>query len=266
MRAIYLDNCYGHFHPCDVVSLKYNALTKKYILYYYDQTLGEHMYAYLKKVDGEFFITDYDFRSFESVSSAFTSPLLGKADITQLPPFIKSINRPYFQGNEVVCQSKTTSGYLKKKIDFIEIESYEDALNGVKYYYFIVQDMIPRVDGFKYLAKFSCESSKRLKKNIIAKHKLECPIQDIPQEDGVYTFDFGLEDKINVNMEVEALLVKKIMELNKGKRDNMDPVLLTKVVRMILRSQDRKKAALEYQQLLSKYYDKWVEEKKEKHL
>ena len=267
MRVIYLDNYYGHFHPCEVNSLRYNALTKKYILYYFDQTLGDYMYAYLKKIDGEFFITENDYRSFQNKTSAFSSLVLEKVDITHLPPFIRLINQPYFQGDKVICVPKTSSKYIfKQKVDFLEIESYEDALNGIKYYYFIVQDMIPNIDGFKYIAKFSCESRRPLKKNIIARHKLDCPIQDIPKYNGAFIFNFGLEDKINVNMRVEALLVKKIMELNEGKRENMDSVLLTKIVRMILRSQNREKAALEYQTLLSKYYDKWVEEKKEKHL
>lgn len=267
MRAIYLDSYYGHFHPCEVDSLKYNAITKKYILYYFDRTVGDYMYAYLKKINGEFFITENDYQSFENPFLAISSVVLEKLDVSVLPPFIKSIDRPILNGDEIICRSSTSAGYLfKKKLDFLEIESYEDALNGVKYYYFIVLNMTPKIDGFNYYAKFSCESSKPLKKRIIARHKLECPIYDIPHEDEVYSFDFGLEDKINVNMRVEELLVKKIMELNNGKRSDMDPVLLTKLVRMILRSKDREKAALEYHTLLSKYYDKWVEEKKEKQL
>lgn len=267
MRAIYLDNYYGHFHPCEVDSLRYNALTKKYILYYFDRTLGDYMYAHLKKIDGKFYITENDYRSFEGTASAFTSLVLEKLDVTQLPPYITMINRPTLKGDEAFCRSKTSAGYIfKEKLDFLEIESYEDALNGVKYYYFLISDMIPKVDGFKYLANYSCESNKPLKKNIIARHKLAIPIEDIPHEYGMYSFHFGLEDNLNVNMRVEELLVKKIMELNEGKRKDMDPVLLTKLVRMILRSKDREKAALEYQTLLSKYYDRWVMEKREKHL
>lgn len=266
MRAIYLDNYYGHLHPCEVDSLKYNPITKKYILYYFDRTLGDYMYAYLENVDGAFYIIENDYRSFESTSSAFLSLALEKIDITHLPPYITMIDKPSLEG-KTISKNKGYVGYIfKQKIDFLEIESYEDALNGVKYYYFMVQDMFPKSDGFKYLANYSCVSNKPLKKNIIARHKLSVPIDDIPHEEGMYSFRFGLEDNLNINMEVEALLVKKIMELNEGKRDNMDPVLLTKIVRMILHSKDREKAALEYQTLLSKYYDKWVEERREKHL
>lgn len=266
MRAIYLDNYYGHLHPCEVYSLRYNPLTQKYVLYYFDRTLGEYMYAYLEKIDDKFYITKNDYRSFESTASAFTSLVLAKLDITSLPPYITMIDRPSLE-NKCITRSKNSVGYIfKQKLDFLEIESYEDALNGVKYYYFIVQDMIPKVDGFKYYANYSCESDKPLKKNIIARHKLDIPIEDIPHEYGMYAFNFGLEDNLNINMRVEALLVKKIMELNEGKRDDMDPVLLTKFVRMILRCRDREKAALEYQTLLAKYYDKWIEERQEKHL
>lgn len=266
MRAIYLDNYYGHLHPCEVDSLRYNPLTKKYILYYYDRTLGEYMYAYLKKIDDTFYITKSDYRSFENMASAFTSLVLGKIDITELPPYITLIDSPSLKG-KYITRSKNSAGYIfKEKLDFLEIESYEDALNGVKYYYFIVDEMIPKVDGFKYYANYSCVSDKPLKKNIIARHKLDIPIEDVPREYGMYLFEFGLEDNLNINMRVESLLVKKIMELNEGKRDDMDPILLTKIVRMILRSKDREKAALEYQTLLSNYYDKWVEEKEKKHL
>lgn len=266
MRAIYLDSHYGHLHPCEVDSLKFNPLTNKYVLYYFDRTLGDYMYAYLKKVDDRFYIVKNDYSSEENPALAFASLALQKLDITHLPPYITMIDKPSIE-NKTISKNKGYIGYVfKQKIDFLEIESYEDALNGVKYYYFIIQEMLPRINGFKYLAYYSCVSNKPLKKNIIARHKLSRPIEDVPHEYGMYSFEFGLEDNLNINMKIEALLAKRIMELNKGKRENMDPVLLTKIVRMILHSKDRDRAALEYETLLSKYYDKWLEERVEKHI
>ncbi len=267
MRVIYLDNYYGHFHPCEVDSLKYNPLTKKYSLYYFDRTLGDYMYAHLKKINDEFVITDYDYSNLEDASSALNSLISTKADVASLPPFVKLINHQNMPSDFTVCKSNLEPTYIfKKRLDYLEIESYEDALNGIKYYYFIVDEMIPSMDGFKYLARYVCDSKKPLKKNVIARHKLETPILDIPQEDGIYSFEFGLEDKIYADLDKEKLLVEKIIELNKGRRKEMDSVLLTKIVRMIIRSQDRHKAALEYQMYLSQFYDKWLKEKHEKHL
>lgn len=267
MKLIYMSTRNGYMHPCEIESFKYNRLTDKYTVYYYDRSRCDYCIAHLKMIDGEYYVIDNDSRAYMNLPKALFDMSLENCDISLLPPYIRFINDKNKNITSKFVEPKPNHGYiLKKKIDYLEIKSYEDALNGVKYYYFIVDDMEPTLDGFRYVCDYSLESKVPLKKTIIGRHEISIPLNDVDKIYGKYCFEFKYDEHLDIDMSKEKILVKKIMELNKGKRDDMDPVLLTKIVRMILASDDQLKAAREYKLYLHKYYDKWVEEKNEKHL
>lgn len=160
-----------------------------------------------------------------------------------------------------------SSGVLIKRVEYLELESYANALNdGPEYIYFIVNEMKPLLNSFEYNLTFACKSNKPLKKNIIARHKTEKSLRDFPSDGNVYGIRFPYEEKLDINLKLERTLVLKIMDLEKNRRKNMDPVLLTKIVRMMLSREDYVQAAREYQIYLRDYYDKWVKEGDYKHL
>lgn len=265
MKLIYINSFQESYHPCEVLSFKYNAVTKKYVIYFFDCTMNDYFYAYLINKNGSFLVDKIDYINEEGLPKMLLNGLLNKVDVSILPPYIPFVHRKNLYGNEILADYNYEY-ILKKKIDFLEIESYEDALNYPKYHYFIIEDMEPSFEGFKYVTKFVTTSNKPLKKRIIARHKMELPISDFKQEDGSYLFQFGLVDNIREDTEQIGKLVTKIIELNKGKRENMDSTLLTKMVRLMLESSDRRQAFREYQNYLHLYYDKWILENKEKQL
>ena len=277
MREIYLGTKSGMLHPCEVESLKHDAIGDKYYLYFFDRTLNEFCFAELVKRKGRYYTKEIDYRSYEGFIHAVGSLFMNKEDITNLPPVI-----PYYKNKE---QNKTNLFYgrtngsaapLVRKVEYLEVESYCNSLKDEpEYYYFIVQDMQPFLvpteknpyaGAFEYYLTFSCKSDVPLKKNIIARHKTDKSLYDLPHDGKTFKVVFPYKEKLNINTQAERRLVLKIMELEKTQRKNMDPVLLTKIVRMMMQEDDYIEAALEYQMYLEQYYDKWVNDEKYKHL
>ncbi|MDE5630512.1 MAG: hypothetical protein K2G03_07015 [Bacilli bacterium] len=277
MREIYLGTKSGILHPCGVEYLKHDAIGGKYYLYFFDRTLNDFCFAEVVKQKGKLFVKEIDYRSYEGLLHALGSLFMNKEDITKLPPVI-----PYYETkknnktNLFYGRSNGSAAPLIRKVEYLELESYCNALkDDPEYYYFIVQDMKPFLvptdknpyDGaFEYYLNFVCSSSVPLKKNIIARHKTDKSLYDLPHDENIFKVVFPYNDKLKIDLKEERRLVLKIMELEKNQRKDMDPVLLTKVVRMMIQKDDYVKAALEYQIYLEQYYDKWVNDEKYKHL
>ncbi len=277
MREIYLSTKSGMLHPCEIEYLKHDAIGDKYYLYFFDRVLNEYCFAEILKRKGKYFVKEIDYRSCEGFLHAFSSLLMLKEDITDLPPVI-----PYYKTDK---KEKTnlfygringSSGTLIKRVEYLELESYCNALKDEpEYYYFIVQDMQPLLlptdkdpyaGAFDYYLTFVCKSDKPLKKNIIARHKTDKSLYDLPHDGNIFKLVFPYKEKLDINPAVERPLVLKIMELERAQRKDMDPVLLTKVVRLMMNQDDYVGAARDYQTYLEQFYDKWINDEKYKHL
>lgn len=275
MRQIYIDQLAGHFHPCEVIKFKYSRLKKQYFLYYFDRALNDYCVAEVYPQDDTLVVGLVSYLSESTFFEAISSLLYEDLDITTLPAYIREKDHKRIFKNDVVEKPKVgTSLARARKLEYLEVTSYGNSLEGPKYYYFILDEMEPRVEkrvdsmgqeqlvtGFYYLGRLAEVSSKPLKKNIIARQESLSDIRDFNKLDGRYYMNFDDVQNINVNQKAEAIIIRKIMELNQGRRSNMDPVLLTKVVRIILSQRDRNRAVMEYEKYLQAYYDKWVLEK-----
>lgn len=269
MREINLGTKSNVLHPCEVEYLKHDILRDKYYLYFFDRVLNDYCFAeVIIGDDDKYYVKEIDYRSFEGFFHALSSLAMPKMDITELPPVM-----PYYkktkknQTNLLLGKRNGSSGVIIKRVEYLELESYANALkDGPEYLYFIVNDMRPLLNSFEYNLTFACKSDEPLKKNIIARHKTDKSLADFPSDGNVYGIRFPYEEKLNVNHKLERPLVRKIMDLEKNRRKNMDPVLVTKIVRMILAREDYVQAAREYQIYLRDYYDKWVKEEEYKHL
>lgn len=263
MKQICIDTYKGVFHPCEVESFRYNSLTKTYTLNFFDRSDNEFYCAEVVKIKDEFFVKNICFRFEENPALRMFRTALPKVDVSVLPPYLKSIKHKKIKTNDIVYERGPMHGYFIKKNEYLEIESYGNALDGKKYYYILVDDMEPNIEGFEYTGNLVATSDKPLKKRIIARHKTERDISDFPKYDDTYEMFFPLVEEVNVNLEFERMLINKIQKLQKGKRENMNPVYLTKIVRMMINSDDRLKAAQEYNKYLTKYYDAWIREDEE---
>lgn len=273
MREIYLGTKSGMLHPCEVEYLKHDAIGDKYYLYFFDRTLNDFCYAEVLKRKKRFYVKEIDYRAYEGFLRSIGSLFMQKEDITKLPPVM-----PYYnmdkkdEVNLFYGQSTGNEGSIIKRVEYLEVESYCNALaDGPEYYYFIVNDMKPFLiptdkdpyaGAFEYDLTFTCKSSIPLKKNIIARHKTDKSLYDLPHEGTIFKLTFPYKEKLAINPNVERPLVLKIMELEQSKRQDMDPILLTKVVRMMVDRDDYVNAALEYQKYLEEYYDKWINDEK----
>lgn len=268
MREINLGTKSGMLHPCEIEYLKYDRLRDKYYLYFFDRVFNDFCYAEVLINNGKYYVKEIDYRSYEGLVHALSSLAMPKMDITKLPPVM-----PYFkktkknENNVFYGDGNGNHQTLIKRVEYLEVESYANALNDEpEYLYFIVDEMIPYLDFFEYHLTYSCKSSKPLKKNIIARHKIDKSLVDLPHEGNKYLITFPHEEKLNINTELERTLILKIMELERVRRNNMNPVLLTKIVRMMLAQDDYVQAAREYQIYLRDYYDKWIKDEEYKHL
>ena len=260
MRQIGIAFYENSFHPCEVCSLKYNKITDIYHLYYYDRVMADYYMATLEKRGNNYFLLDFELQSDSSIWQVLASYIYEECDITNLPALLKREDEK--MKNVFISRPEVPSSLEDVKVlEYLEIISYENALNYPTFYYFIIQKMDVHKDYFDYEAKIVEKSNKRLKKNIIARHKLLNPITDYPNDGLIYKLRLRDKDIADPNLETEAILVKKIIELNRGRRSDMDPILLTKIVRMILSQEDYLKAAREYEYFMNKYYDKWIAEK-----
>lgn len=263
MKQIYIDTYKGTFHPCDILSFKHNRITDIFSIYFYDRANGIYSYANLEKINKEFFIKDIHDLSDKNAFSRLISSMQHNADISLLPPFLKSVNHRTITNKDVYVETKAMHAFkVIQRLEFLELKSYCDAIEGPIYYYFIIKDMEPNINGFYYKLKLSKISHKSLKKNIIARHTTTKSLNDLLSTDLYYYYTYDKTEKIDIDLDSERVLINKIIELNRGRRKNLDTELLTKVVRIILSEEDRIKAAREYQVYLSTYYDKWVEERK----
>ncbi len=268
MREINLGTSSRGLHPCEVEYLKHDILRDKYYLYFFDCVLNDYCFAEILIEDGKYYVKEIDYRSFESFAHALGSLTMPKMDITKLPPMV-----PYYIKNKenstniCVCEKRGCTLPIIKRVEFLEVQSYANALkDGPEYLYFIVDDMKPYFRFFEYDLTFSCKSNKPLKKNIIARHKTDKCLADFSHDGKNYSITFPYEDRLNIHPKLEKPLVLKIMKLEKQRRKNMNPVLLTKIVRMILAREDYVQAAREYQIYLSYFYDRWMQEEEYKHL
>lgn len=263
MRQIYIDTNVGLFHPCEVECVKYNQITNKYHIYFYDRSMGEFCFAELKKINGEFFVMPPSFQSEKNFFTAVGSLMLPKLDITTLPPFLKSIKYQKVSDKDIILKPYTEKfKFLINKLEYLEVESVANALVGSMYYYFIVDEMNPKIDGFEYYGRLVAKSCVPLKKNIIARHRTDKDLSSIKKTEESIPLSFPEKDNLHVNMKVEGMLVKKIMELEHNRRSELDPVVLTSVVRKMLAESDHVKAAREYQEYLKNFYDPVIEERK----
>lgn len=269
MREINLGTDSGVLHPCEIEYLKHDVLRDRYYLYFFDRVLNDYCFAEVFVADDDkIYVKDIEYRSFEGFFHALSSLAMPKMDITDLPPTI-----PYYiiteenEKNVFLGRRRGSSGQLIKRVEFLEVESYANALSDEpEYLYFIINDMKPYLYSFEYNVTYSCRSDEPLKKHIIARHKTAKCLEDLPHEGNTFTLRFQDGEKLNINPKMERPLVLKIMELEKDKRKNMDPVLLTKIVRMMLAREDYIEAAREYQIYLRDYYDKWISKGEYKHL
>lgn len=276
MREIYLGTKSGTLHPCEVEYLKHDAIGDKYYLYFFDRTLNDFCYAEVVKRKGKLFIKEIDYRSYEGFLHAVGSLFMNKEDITKLPPVIPYYKNKDNNTNLFYGRTNGSAAPLIRNVEYLEVESYCNALKDEpEYYYFIVQEMHPFLvptekdpyaGAFEYYMTFACKSDKPLKKNIIARHKTEKSLYDLPHDGKTFKVVFPYKEKLGINIKAERRLVLKIMELESARRKNMDPVLLTKIVRMMMQEADYIEAAREYQMYLEQYYDKWISDEKYKHL
>lgn len=263
MKEILIDTYQGTFHPCQIEWVRKDPLRKnRYIMFFFDRVYNDYFYANLVKQKGEFFVEDLDYSFTKHSLVALGEHVFKKVDLSELPPYMKSVEHKKLTNNDVIVYGYNNSFQLIKKTDFLELESYANCLTGPEYLYFKILDSTPNMNGFSYVLEFSEKSSNPLKKRVIAKHKTTKALSDIFCDNGIYTYTYDNRDSFNVNLRDERILVQKLIEINRGKRKNLDPELLTKMVRIMLAEEDRMKAAREYQMYLNTFYGKWEKEKK----
>lgn len=267
MKEIIIGTKEGTLHPCEVEHLKKDIIGGKYYLYFFDRVLNDYCYVELVKRHGRFYAKNMDYRSCEGLAHALGILAMPKEDIADLPPLIPFYKRSKQKTNELLTRTKGGGGSIVKRVEFLELQSYCNALRDEPiYYYFIVNDMSATLHSFKYNLTFTCKSEVPLKKNIIARHKTTKVLDDFEHEGLIFGMEFFDDETLDIDHNVEKALVRKIMELESDRRKDLNPILLTKIVRMILAQDDYVEAAREYQGYLEEYYDKWIREEKYKQL
>lgn len=253
MREINIDELGGFYYPCEVRDFRFNPISRKYVLFYFNKASQEFYMTNVVAKNGQVMCEFPEVISDVSSLKLLGFPFFNEADMAILPEYLPNVDtlgkKEYFKGIEEVFTLDD---------DYLKVISYADALKEPVVGYYRIISMVLDEETINYELKYVGNILPK-KGHVYKTHKTELALNDIRAFDEVINVKFPYNtDNVGKNMVMEKVLVEKLISLNNGKRSVMDSVLLTRIVRIMLAQEDVVSAVRDYESYLNLYYDPWI--------